>query len=64
MSQCQSLRMMQKGRAMLSTNNATDLMWLYSNLRLLKRTQDLQQLGKFSLGWRRRRRRRRRWGRR
>eukprot|EP00983_Pelagomonas_calceolata_P084220 1156318-Pelagomonas_calceolata.AAC.7 len=32
-------------RNFLTTSNATDLEWLYSNLRLLKRTQDLEQEG-------------------
>jgi hypothetical protein len=27
----------------MTTRNATDLVWLYSNLRLLKRTQALEQ---------------------
>ena len=27
----------------MTTKNATDLVWLYSNLRLLKRTQALEQ---------------------
>lgn len=30
-------------RNRLTTKNATDLVWLYSNLRLLKRTQVLEQ---------------------
>ena len=37
-------------RNRLTTQRATNLVWLYSNLRLLQRTQDLQQGGR-ALPW-------------